>query len=105
MLNVNEAKEQIEQRNRIRPETDLPLVSVAPELRKLYEVQRRIEFEHFLETSPLRGRIEEKLLNRIRRRHRSPTWIPTGFLSGGRLAFHVRTREIMKWVWERQRPR
>jgi hypothetical protein len=39
--------------------------------------------------SPLRGRVEQKLLQRVRRRRNDPTWTPTGFLSGGGWTFHI----------------
>jgi hypothetical protein len=39
--------------------------------------------------SPLRQRVEKKLMQRIRRRLNNPDWQPIGMLSGGGWAFHV----------------
>jgi hypothetical protein len=102
MFNIHETKQQIERRNQIRREAMLPPVSVSAELRKLYEHQRWVAFENFLQTSPLRSRAEQKLLERIRQQIENPSWKPTGMLSGGGLAFHVRVREVMRWIWLRQ---
>jgi hypothetical protein len=41
MLNIEKARAEIEERNRVRREAQLPPVSVASELRCLYEHQRR----------------------------------------------------------------
>jgi hypothetical protein len=102
MFNLREAKQQIERRNQIRREASLPPVSVSAELRKLYEHQRWVDFEHFLQTSPLRSRVEEKLLKRIRRQIKNPDWKPTGMLSGSGLFFHLRVRKVMARLWRRQ---
>jgi hypothetical protein len=99
MVTINEAVEQIEQRNLIRREALLPPVSVSVELRKLHNEHQRAAFETFLTGSPLRSHVEQKLLKRIRRQLKIPSWTPT---SGERLAFHMRVRETMKWIWLRQ---
>jgi hypothetical protein len=62
-------------------------------------------FEHFFETSPLRTRVEEKLLKVARRMRGDPNWIPTGILSGGRLGFYLWTRKLIMRIWKmHQRP-
>src|ERR1700730_14668022 len=62
MLDIEKARVEIEDRNRVREEAQLPLISVAAELRKLYQLHRKNEFEEFFQTSPIRKRVEEKLL-------------------------------------------
>jgi hypothetical protein len=103
MLDIEKNRLEIEGRNRIRKEANLPPVSVAAELRSLYDVQRQAEFEEFFLTSPLRGQVERKLLNRARRLRDDPKWKPTGVLSGGGLAFYACTRNVMKRIWRMQR--
>jgi hypothetical protein len=101
VTSLQAAKRQIEQRNQLRQEAGLPPVSVSAELRKLYQHQRHAEFEQFFYTSPLRKRVEHKLLSRLRRRFNDPTWVPTGVLSGG-WAFHAEVRKIMRRIWLKQ---
>jgi hypothetical protein len=98
-----DAPREIEEQNRIRLEAHLPLLSVDAELRRLYEVEREREFDMFFQTSPVRKRVEQKLLDRIRRLWGFPQWKPAGFLSGGGLAFYNRTRHIMQRIWRKQR--
>jgi hypothetical protein len=99
MIDLAQARHEIEKRNRIRAEAKLPMVSVAAELRRLYEVHRQNEFEPFFVTSHLRNRVEQKLLNRERRLRGEPKWKPAGVLSDGGWAFYVRTRKIMRRIW------
>jgi hypothetical protein len=90
MLDIEKNRLEVQERNRTRVEAKLPPVSVASELRRLYEVQRQTEFEYFFLTTPLRKRVEQKLLNRARRLREDPNWKPSGVLSGGGLAFMLR---------------
>jgi hypothetical protein len=106
MLNIGKVRVEIEERNRVREEAQLPPIPLAAELRKLYELHRKNDFEHFFQTSTLRKRVEQKLLQVARRMRYDPTWVPTGVLSGGRLGFHVWTRKLMMRIWRIQhRPR
>ena len=59
-------------------------------------------FELFFQTSSLRKRVEEKLLQVARRMRNDPDWIPTGILSGGRLGFFLWTRKLMMRIWKIQ---
>jgi hypothetical protein len=72
---------------------------MAHELRKLYDADREAAFEAFFNTSPLRQRVEAKLLVRFRRQLHEPEWKPTGMLSGGGLAFCLHTRKLMRRIW------
>jgi hypothetical protein len=49
-----------------------------------------VDFERLFRTSPLRPRVEAKLLGVARRMRKDPNWIPTGVLSGGRLGTCLR---------------
>jgi hypothetical protein len=102
MFDIQTAKSEIEERNRIRAEAGLPLLSVATELRKAYEHQCKTEFDRFMDTSPLRQRVEAKLLAIARRKRDDPKWRPTGMLSGGGYAFYICTRKVMRRIWLRQ---
>jgi hypothetical protein len=104
MFDPEKTRLEIQERNRIRAVAQLPAVSVTTELRRLYDVQRESEFDHFYRTSPLRKRVEQKLLNRARRLRNDPNWKPSGVLSGGGLAFYAQTRNLMRRIW-RQRDR
>jgi hypothetical protein len=74
-------------RNRLRKENGLPPVDVQHELERIHQVQRDRAFEQSMQ-SPLRYRVEQRLLQRVRRRRDDPGWRPTGVLSGGGWAFH-----------------
>src|SRR5947209_16815280 len=105
MLDLTTARLEIKKQNRIRAEAHLPLLSPAKELRRLYEADRERQFEDFLRTSPLRKRVEEKLLPRLRRLRGDPQWRSTGFLSGGGFAFSIRVRRTMRRVWRMEQRR
>jgi hypothetical protein len=105
MLNLTTARQEIDERNRIRIDAHLPPLSPAKELRRLYEANRERQFEDFLRTSPLRRMVEERLLARISRLRGDPLWRPTGFLSGGGFAFSSRVRRTMRMIWRMERRR
>jgi hypothetical protein len=92
MFGIEKAHAGIEERNRIRQEAQLPRIPVAAELCRLHELHRANEFDEFFHTSPIRKRVEEKLLAVARRMRNDPDWLPSGVLSGGRLGFYVWTR-------------
>jgi hypothetical protein len=79
----------------------LPRVDVEAELQRLSDIERRKEFRVFA-SSPLRRRVEEKLLARQRLRRGDPEWRPTGFLSGGGLVFHSMVERRMWQLWIRE---
>jgi len=73
-------REAIEARNGARAEARLPILSVEAEIKKArsaHEASQRAALLHALMRSPLRARVEAKLLARTRRasgnRHRSPS--------------------------------
>ncbi|MEH2564089.1 hypothetical protein [Bradyrhizobium sp. AZCC 2289] len=86
----------VEQRNLIRRQAGLPPVDLQRELDRIRQAQERWAFEQWMQ-SPLRFRVEQKMLQRIRRRPNNPSWKPTGMLSGGGWAFHaVLTKQMRK---------
>jgi hypothetical protein len=99
MFDIIKAREEIERRNQLRAKVQLPRLSMAHELRQLYNAAREAEFEAFFNTSPLRKRVEAKLLARVRRQRHEPEWKPTGMLSGGGLAFSLHTSKLMRRIW------
>jgi hypothetical protein len=78
----------VESRNRLRKQFGLPPVQPQQELDRIHQVRENRTFDQWMQ-SPLRYRVEQKLLQRIRRQRKNPTWMPTGVLSGGGWAFHV----------------
>ena len=104
MLDITTARQEIDERNRVRADAHLPLLSPAKELRRLYEADREKQFEDFFRASPIRRRVEERLLARIRRLRGDPQWRPTGFLLGGGV-FQSRVRRTMRRIWESERRR
>jgi hypothetical protein len=99
MSDKSRARREIEKRNRLRAKAKLPLVSVEEELRRCEEAAIQKERDDFVHRSPLRQRVSDKLLNRIRCRLKNPEWSPTGVLSGGGYAFHVAVNNRMRRIW------
>jgi hypothetical protein len=98
MFKIEDAKTEIEKRNRTRVKNQFPPVAITAELRRMYQDQREQEFGQFFQNSPVRKLVEQKLLNRIRRLNGNPAWKPTGSFFGA-WAFHNRTRKIMARIW------
>jgi hypothetical protein len=82
---------EIVERNRVRQEAGLPLLSVPKELRRMKEVADTEKFRNFAEAH--RRRIYQKMLARVRRQCGDPQWAPTGVLSGGGLWFGAQVDE------------
>ena len=87
--------QEIAQRNRIRQEAGLPLLSVAKELRRMKQAADVRKFGSFADAH--RKRVREKMQQRMRRQCGDPKWQPAGMLSGGGLAFAVQVeRQLTK---------
>jgi len=93
---IQELITEIDERNQLRLEAGLPLLSVAKEVRKIYDARRAQDFEHFVETTPLRRQIEDELLARQKLARHDPEWKPTGMLSGGGWAFYLEVRRRLR---------
>jgi hypothetical protein len=71
---------EIAERNRIRQDAGLPLLSVPKELRRMKEAADTEKFIKFADAH--RERVYNKMLARARRRCGDPNWDPTGMLGG-----------------------
>jgi hypothetical protein len=89
-----------ERRNALRSDARLPRLSSAGELDEARRKHERAEFERLMR-SPLRARVEEKMLARVRRRRNDPSYVPTGMLSGGGLVFYAAVRGQMRRLFPR----
>lgn len=85
----------IDGRNELRGQAGLPILDQAAELNRLLAIRAEQGFDAWMRT-PLRFRVEGKMLETERRRRSDPTWKPTGILSGGGLAFHSALRHRIK---------
>ena len=93
------ARAEIEKRNSIRAEAQLPLLSIFEEMEKLRRNYNAARWQAFL-NSPLRIRVYEKMLVRERRRRGNPAFTPAGMLSGGGWSFSIRVeRRMEKLYW------
>ncbi|MGA8691691.1 MAG: hypothetical protein WB662_17760 [Methyloceanibacter sp.] len=108
MFDTAKAVAEVEERNRLRKEVQLPLLSVEQELQRqkaAHERKRTAEdekrFEVFMQ-SALRQAVEDNMLAKLRKRRGDQQWKSTGFLSGGGFAFYVRGRRVMKRLYRRQ---
>ena len=97
-----EILDDIERRNDIRREAFLPLLQVENEFSRIKglkeDSERARKFKEFSE--PLKQRVRERVLARMRRERGDPNWNPTGVLSGGGLLFstlvNARLRKLYK---------
>jgi hypothetical protein len=78
---------EIAERNRIREEAGLPILSVPKELRRMKEAVDTEKFGNFGHAH--RERVYDKMLRQERRRRGDPNWTPTGMLSGGGMWFNI----------------
>jgi hypothetical protein len=86
---------EIAERNRIRREARLPLLSVPKELRRMKEVADTERFREFADAH--RKTVYIKMLARMRRQSGDPNWAPTGLLSGGGMSCAAQVeRQIRK---------
>jgi hypothetical protein len=90
---------EIAERNRIRLEAGLPLLSVAKELRRLKEAADTEKFKKFADAH--RKRVYDKMLARARRRCGDPNWAPTGVLSGGGMWFNIHVERQARKLYRR----
>jgi hypothetical protein len=90
---------EIADRNRIRHEAGLPLLSVPKELRRMKEAGDAEKFRKFADAH--RKSVHDEMLVRARRQCADPNWAPTGVLSGGGLAFGAQVDEQMRRVYRR----
>lgn len=90
---------EIAQRNRIRLEAGLPLLSIAKELRRLKEAANIEKFRKFADAN--RKGVYDRMLARARRRCGNPDWAPTGVLSGGGMWFNIQVERQTRKLYRR----
>lgn len=76
-MDIKIATEAICHRNELRREAGLPQLDVGPELETIFAYSVSQDFDAWMGT-PLRFRLETKLLARERQRRADPDWKPTG---------------------------
>ncbi len=100
---IKDLRAEVEERNSLRKDAALPLLSVVSEVRRIYQARqtakREADFEHFVQSSPLRAVIENELLMRERLVRNDPNWTPMGMLSGGGWAFHTEVRNRLRQLY------
>jgi hypothetical protein len=90
-----EIRAAVESRNILRRQSGLPPVELRQELDRIRHVRDCGVFQELMQ-SPLRYRVEQKMLLRHRRRLNKPDWKPTGVLSGGGWAFYATLAKHMQ---------
>jgi hypothetical protein len=90
---------EIAERNRIREEAGLPILSVPKELRRMKEAADTEKFRKFADAH--RKRVYDKMLARTRRRCGDPNWAPTGMLSGGGMWFDIHVERQTRKLYPR----
>jgi hypothetical protein len=101
MFDEKRAIAEIEERNLLRGEAQLPPLSLNDEIRRLRRAHHKKQFENF-SMGPMGEIVESRLLAKMRRKLGDPQWRPTGFLSGGGLAFNIRVGKVMKRLYRCQ---
>jgi hypothetical protein len=90
---------EIAERNRIRQEAGLPLLSVPKELRRMKETADAEKSRKFADAH--RKRLYNKMLARARRQCGDPDWAPTGMLSGGGMWFNIQVERQARKLYRR----
>ena len=91
--------QEIAERNRIRQEAGLPLLSISKELRRMKGAADAEKFRKF--TDVYRKKVYHRMVDRERRRTGDPNWAPTGVLSGGGLGFGAEVDGKMRKLYRR----
>ncbi len=79
-LDIDRAKLEIAARNRLRHESGLPALSMAVELRKLYQAHRQREWDEYLQSNAqLFSRTLRMAVHRYRRRNEHPCKLAAEF--------------------------
>jgi hypothetical protein len=88
--------EEIAQRNRIREQARLPLLSVPKELRKIKNAETEAELELF--SAQHRQAVWDEVLARVRVARGEPNWRPTRLMEG--YAFQAQVSKILRKRFE-----
>jgi hypothetical protein len=88
--------EQVAERNRIREEAALPLLSISKELRKIKNAEIAAEFEEFAAVH--RRAVWDEVLGPMRETRGEPNWRPTRLMEG--FAFQAQVSKILRKRFE-----
>jgi hypothetical protein len=84
--------EEISQRNRIRQQAGLPLLSIPKELRKIKNAELAAELEEFADRH--RQAVWDEVLTPIREAKGDPNWRPKGMMEG--LGYQARVSKVLR---------
>ncbi len=100
MRTMDELTREVEDRNQLRAEVGLPVVSVAREVQKLHAAELWQDYRAWVDRNPdLLARIEAEELERERRERYDPTWDPRALLNGAG-AFGSKVQDRMLSLWK-----
>jgi hypothetical protein len=88
--------EEVAERNRIREEAGLPLLSISKELRKIKNAEIAAEFEDFADQH--RQAVWDEVLAPVREARGEPNWRPTRLMEG--LAYQAQVNRILRKRFE-----
>jgi hypothetical protein len=88
--------EEVAERNRIREEAGLPLLSISKELRKIKNAETAAEFDEFAAVH--RRAVWEEVLAPVRVARGEPNWRPTRLMEG--FAFQAQVNRILRKRFE-----
>ena len=104
MRTKEELINEIENRNKARAEAGLPLVSIPKEVEKISEAERYRDYTDWYNANPtLRAKVGEEVLQTYRKDLHDPTWVPSGWLSGGRAGYSLAVQKRMHQIWEEEK--
>ena len=103
MRTKEELINEIGDRNKVRAEAGLPLVSVPKELERISKAELWQDFCDWYKANPLlRAKVAEEVLQTFRKDLRDPTWVPRGVLSGGAWGYGLALQKKMHQIWEEE---
>jgi len=102
MRSKEELINEIEARNEVRREADLPLLSVAKEIDRISTAELRQDYLDWYNTTPLRAKVAASILQECRDERHDPNWIPHSYLNGGG-DYSARVDKKMHQLWKEER--
>jgi hypothetical protein len=95
MFDVAKATQEIHERNRLRKEAHLPLLSVTAELKRLKRIESEAELAKFVEaSSELYSLLWTRAVERLRRNHFGPDYLPDGWIAKMSINGYVRSQRM-----------
>jgi hypothetical protein len=104
-FDVAKAKQEVADRNRLRADHGLPLLSVATEVCRMRDARLQRDYEGFLAEHHDGGqRVRRIMLARARKARNDADWLPRSFLNGGGI-FQQSVEAALVRFWRRDRNR